>query len=402
MGMIINIDEALRLRSDYNVLGEALNDMLKDKQEAWEAKNPIDLFFVRNTIDGFQETYTSSIGFAHAFKETSDYSIAPIYNTEDGFSATYRTRTFQGGFIITQQVLEDRRYGSAKDTASSFIKRWQGDIVEYAITAISGGFGYEVEWGDGTDTSTLKLTSADTVDGTLDGAKNALFSKEHTIVKRKGMTVDDVNNAKQSNKFYLGVDLAGNDAAKLTKLADGLNQVITAMENYTDDNGKYIAINGEYSIVAANDPTLKAALNTVLSMPMYNDFGQMLGKNPCYERATADYSPYFNHIPQTKDGIGFFIVNKAYNAENHGPEFTERVPLTLNVENKKNPYGISYDARQRFDVNCASWRGVAYVYIGTPTATGNTWDKKDTFTQITPSATVVKEVRVTNADEIGA
>ena len=30
MGMIINIDKALELRTDYNVLGEALNKMLQD------------------------------------------------------------------------------------------------------------------------------------------------------------------------------------------------------------------------------------------------------------------------------------------------------------------------------------------------------------------------------------
>ena len=29
MGMIINIDKALELRTDYNVLREPLNDMLK-------------------------------------------------------------------------------------------------------------------------------------------------------------------------------------------------------------------------------------------------------------------------------------------------------------------------------------------------------------------------------------
>ena len=56
MGMIINIDKALELRTDYNVLREPLNDMLKAQQEAWEKKNPIDLLFVRNSIDRFQQT----------------------------------------------------------------------------------------------------------------------------------------------------------------------------------------------------------------------------------------------------------------------------------------------------------------------------------------------------------
>ena len=65
MGMIINIAEALSNRADYNILREPINDMLKNKQEAWEKKNPIDLIFHRGTINKFQETYTSSICFAY-------------------------------------------------------------------------------------------------------------------------------------------------------------------------------------------------------------------------------------------------------------------------------------------------------------------------------------------------
>ena len=133
MGMIINIDEALELRTDYNVLREPLNKMMTDMQEAWERQNPIDLLFKRSSIGTFQETYTSSIGFDRAFKETSDYAIGPIFNTAEGFSATYRTRTFQGSFIITQQTLEDGKVGQVKDDASAFMKRWHGDIVEYCM-----------------------------------------------------------------------------------------------------------------------------------------------------------------------------------------------------------------------------------------------------------------------------
>lgn len=74
MGLHINIAEALKNRDDYNILREPINDMLKRKQEAWEQKNPIDLLFKRGTLSSFQETYTSSIGFQHAFAETSDYA----------------------------------------------------------------------------------------------------------------------------------------------------------------------------------------------------------------------------------------------------------------------------------------------------------------------------------------
>ena len=266
MGMIINIDEALKLRTDYNVLKEPLHKMLQDRQEAWEKENPIDFLYVRGNISSFQETYTSSIGFDHAFKEVGDYAVGPIFNTAEGFAATYRTRTFQGGFIVTQQALEDRQVGKIRDDANAFMKRWHGDIVEYSMAAIAGGFGVDSYF----EGSRLRLNSADTVDGRIENSvQNPLFSKKHTIVRREGMTDTDINNALQSNLFYADIDLSGDDAGKLTKLADAINQVITIMENYKDDNNKYAGVDGVKDIVTSNDPRIKGAIRTVLDMDMF-------------------------------------------------------------------------------------------------------------------------------------
>lgn len=399
MGMIINIDEALKLRTDYNVLREPLNKMLQDQQEAWEKENPIDLIFNRGSIGTFQETYTSSIGFDHAFSETSDYAVGPIFNTAEGFSATYRTRTFQGGFIITQQTLEDRQLGRAKDDANAFIKRWHGDIVEYAMTAIDAGFGVAREFGSAAEGGKTKLMlhSADTTDGVIDTAtKNPLFCKTHKTVKREGKSA-----ISQSNMFYADINLMSSDAARISKLADVINQVITIMENYKDDNGKYAGVSGEKTIVCANDPHLKAALETALSMDMFKA-GDSMAVNPAFKRATVKPTVYLgdtNCCGKDAKGYskGFFIIDKAYNASNHGPELTERVPLTLDVfDRKESPKGVKYEGRQRFDINVASWRGIAYVYIGTPVEDGTSWNDINKFTKLELAEAVATPVTVVN------
>ena len=397
MGMIINIDEALKQRTHYNVLREPLNRMLQDQQEAWERDNPIDLLFNRNTISGFQETYTSSIGFAHAFAETSDFNVGPIFNTAEGFSATYRTRTFQGGFIITQQTLEDGQLGKARDDAAAFVKRWHGDIVEYAITAISGGFGNKVSWGSDANggKSYLKLESADTVDGDVtSGTKNPLFCKTHNIVKRDDITDAEFQEGKQSNIFRADIQIGGSDPGQIAKLADFINQVITIMENYKDDNGKIAGVLGEKTIVTGNDARLTAAIDAALSMDMLQG-----APNVAYRRAVRKSSPYLNLIPQCKNGKGFFIVDKSYNASNHGPEFTERIPFTLKVNNLTRPDGVAYDGRQRFDINVASWRGIVFCWLGEVSGTTTDWNHSDKFTLIDVIETLVKPVSVVNSEE---
>ena len=224
MGMIINIDEALKQRSAYNVLREPLHAMMQEQQEAWERQNPIDLIFKRGTLSTFQETYTSSIGFAHAFTETSDFAVGPIFNTAEGFAATYRSRTFQGGFIITQQTLEDGQIGRVRDDATAFGRRWRGDIVEYAMKALQGGFGAEVEWtgGDGKK-SKLQLFSADTVDGKINNPnKNPLFFKEHTTVDREDGTavVTQSNMFRAVDSSGATIQIGGSDPGQIAKLAD--------------------------------------------------------------------------------------------------------------------------------------------------------------------------------------
>lgn len=404
MGVIINIDQALELRSDYNILREPLNEMIRNKQEAWEKQNPIDFLFNRSSISTFQQTYTSSIGFDKAFSETGDYAIGHIYNTAEGFSATYRTRTFQGAFIITQQTLEDREVGRAKDDASAFVRRWHGDIVEYCMAAISAGFGKEVEWGDEDNggVSTLLLNSADTVDGKITSAKNPLFTSKHTIIRRKNMTAAQITNAMQSNCFYADIDINGDDPARLSKLADVIYQVKIYMENLKNDNNKYAGVDGAKSFVMANEAHLKAAMDAVLSKMDYRDFGYQQGANPAYQAGTAQTTPYLNDIPQTANGRGFFIVDKTYAAENHGLELTERIPFTLDVLEEKRPKGIIYQGRQRFDVNVADWRSIAYVYLGRPAGASGEWDDINHFTEIVPQATVVKPVTIVGTVETSA
>lgn len=398
MGMIINIDEALKLRTDYNVLKEPLNKMLADLQEAWERQNPIDLLFARNTISSFQETFTSSIGFDRAFTETADYSVGPIFNTAEGFAATYRTRTFQGSFIISQQAMEDRMYGKIKDDANAFVRRWHGDIVEYALKNLEGGFGApgataeKTDWigGDGVP-SHLQMNSADTISGDItDPVKCSLFNKEHKTVKR-GVEepLSQGNMFSTSATDTSAIKFDGSDPLYIAKLADVINQVIVKMENYRDDNGKRAGVLGAKTIVAPNDPHLKAAISAALSMPEMNGLPNM-----AYQRATLETTPYLNDIGPCADGAGFFIVDKAYNAANHGPELTERVAFTLDVTETKRPNGIVYDGRQRFDINCASWRGIAYVRVkDTVAASPKAYAKKENFEVITPLA-VAKPVAV--------
>jgi hypothetical protein len=189
----------------------------------------------------------------------------------------------------------------------------------------------------------------------------------------------------------------GDDPGQIAKLADFINQVITKMENVRDDNGKRAGVLGAKTIVAGNNARLRAAIENALGL---NEVQGIM--NPAYKRATLATTPYLEDIAPTANGVGFFIVDKAYNDANHGLEFTERIPLTMDVIETKRPKGITHDARQRFDVNVATWRGITYCYIGTTSGTEGAWNHANKFEVIDVIDTIVKPVTVVNASEIGA
>jgi hypothetical protein len=207
------------------------------------------------------------------------------------------------------------------------------------------------------------------------------------------MTAQDITNAKQSNLYYLDIDLNGDASNKIPALADAINQVITNMENLKDDNGKITGVTGAKSIVTSNDAHLKAALNTALAMDMFN-FGESKYLNPAFKRAELNTTPYLNAVC---NGKCIFIVDKSYNSANHGLEFTERIPFTLDATETKRPNGIAYDGRQRFDINTATWRGVACIYLGNPATSLPAWAANASmFTKLETGAAIATPVKVVN------
>ena len=260
----------------------------------------------------------------------------------------------------------------------------------YALTAFFGKKIY-----DKVSKTYLKINSADTTDGDpMTETKNPVFTNAHTIVKSEGMSAEEFNAMKQSNKFYINVKLDGSDPLAYAKLANGLHQIKTIMAKYFDDNGKRAGVNGRKKIVATEDAQLMTAIESIMAA---DDFSYAVGKptlNTVKNGFDRYYTPYLDGnidqpIPQFAtgaDGIakGLLILDPAYNKANHGPMMVERVGFSMKAVKTDEPEGIKYLAKQAFDFFCPTWRGIAYVYIGLPNGQSGEWDDKSTFTEIKP------------------
>lgn len=388
-GVIINHDQALKQREDFNLLYEPIEDMVKSLVEAWEKNDPLEPLFVRDSIDRLQKTYSSSIGYDQVMSESANYAVGELSNAQSGFRKTVSTRPFRGSKIIAQEVIDDTPEDIGREL-SKWTKAWMRNRVQYALKSLDAGFGNTVKWGDPNFgvVSPMLLKSADTIDGVVETqVTNPLFINTHTIVKREFEKL----GPRQSNKYVApGIRIGSNDPGQLAKLADVINWVKAEMDLWLDDNGQRVDYSGEKAFVTGYDSRIETAMNIILTEKyvggpdhqnpalnagvhkfhsMYNDIDAL---RPVYGKINANGTVVANENPNDRSGVllgfGMFIVNKTYMSENNGLTFLERLPLTIKGvslgQNDMNPEGVGYKGYCRFDIVNCTWRGIAYIWIG--------------------------------------
>lgn len=396
---IINIDEALKLPQEFNILNNAMDELYAKRQEEFQKSNPLTQIYKTVPLNQFQKSFGSSIGFKQAFERTVDYAAYPGFSSGDGFKATISYKPFNGKVVFTWQTILEGDYQGIKDTLDNFQIAWQRQVVEFGMFALTAFFGTKVY--DKVSKTFIKIDSADTTDGDpMTPTKNPVFSKVHTVVRTEGMTDAEFNALKQCNKFYINVKLDGTDPLAYAKIANGLKQIKVRMAKLLDDNGKRAGVTGRKKLVMTEDAQLNGAVASILAA---DDFSYATGKptlNEVKNGFDVYCTPYLDGnldqpIPQFatgSDGIahGILLLDNEYNNANHGPMMVERVGFSMKAVKTDEPEGIKYLAKQAFDFFCPTWRGVAYIYIGDPADiydeddAKTAWADPDTFDEITP------------------
>jgi len=390
-----NIDKGLELPQKYDILHNALDELYARRQEEFQKSNPLKEIYQVYPLNQFQKSFGSSTGFKKAFERTVDYAAYPGFTNGDGFRATVSYVPFNGKVVFTWQMILEGDPTGIKDTLSDYQIAWQRQIVELGMFALTAMFGKKVV--DPVSKMILNIKSADTTDGDpLTETKNPVFCKEHTIIRAEGMSDQDIVKNYQSNKFYIPVSLDDSDPLAYAKIADGLHQIKVRMAKLKDDNGKFAGVNGAKKLVATEDAHLNQAINSILKADNFSCATGEQKLNPVKEGFSTYFTPYLEGndeqpIPQfatAEDGYahGILMLDEAYNKANHGPMMVERVGFSMKAVKTDEPEGIKYLAKQAFDFACPAWRGIAYIYIGTPAGAAGEWDDVNTFTKIEPVA----------------
>jgi hypothetical protein len=416
MGRIVEMSLALEQSQTYNVLNETLNELIPSTIENFQKDNPLPKLYVEGTLDKYQESFTDSLGFNRVTYESTDLDEAPISNTKDGFTATKSYRLFNGGFKISERLIRENQSGAVRMLTTKHTIAWERDRVKDGVLALSAGFGNILTTPSigGRKGYQFFLNSCDTVDGSTglastNVARNPLFTNAHTVVKTDELSAAQFNASKQSNKFcvgisdlqtpsspdaILGLDIGGSDYGQVAKLGSVINKIVTYMEKLKDDNNELAGVTGAKEIIIANDPNLKDAFETALGEKELRGAGDMSIRNQGYQKASLYYNSYLDASPALGNGIGAFIVDRAYNEANNGLEYTQRFPLRIRTKEHVDPDYLKVIFDEGRDINVATWRGIAYLYLGKGADIPAVLGTYDSFTMIKPISTIVKPVAV--------
>lgn len=182
MAIIFNIDEALSL-SAFNVLQEPIKMMLDNQKEAFEKESLISKVFAMHTLDAYQEEYRTRTSMGN-YEPGYDMEPAKLSDFKEGYSKIWKSTTWRNSFVISKQAVEDNQMMTISTDAMGFVKSYGRTREIFAFGMLAGALTGSYTQGK----FTFDCLGMDTKDGTLEGAKQLFFTKDHLPPVTTGRT----------------------------------------------------------------------------------------------------------------------------------------------------------------------------------------------------------------------
>lgn len=381
-GIIFNIHEAVK-NSAFNVLQEPIQMFMDKQTEAFEKESIIEKIFVKKTTDKFREEYRS-VTAMDGFKPTEDLEVADISDFEESYNKQFLFQTWTNSFVISKQTLEDKRDMDITQMSQMFIKSFGRTREQYAVNFIAAGLG-KVK----TDLKILAQAGkgADTVDGTIEGAKQQYFHNAHKPVGHG----QEGRNFTQSNKFYADIDgLSNANPIALNveeQVLDVLGQVENIMSTYKDDKGNIVPVEVDTIVMGKN-----YRLNDIIMRGLKSKYGAAMagnGVNLQYGKYTVITNPYLSGVDGFEDSDNSLILlSSERNKEGLGLVWFDRKPLEVRSYIEDKTEANVWAGRARWGAGFGDFRAMSYITFGTA--------ERANATEITPIATGVQAVNVVN------
>lgn len=324
--------------SIYGKSQEPIRMMLEQGVEAFEQYSIVDNVFMMDETSNFAEKYTSETALGD-FEAVGEGAAYPRNSFQEGYSKTVEPEEWKNSFEVTQQMIEDSKFGKVKQRANQFTLSFNRGREKFATSILNSGTSTLLNFGK--NGASFDISAAD---------KKALFATDHPSITG--------GTGAQSNYFGNGFSY------------DALSYVEEAMQKFTDDDGNILNVMPDTIIIPANARIKKQVFDVIgadIGAPgtANNSFNMQFG------RWNVIMSPYLGNASGITAGTDtWYLMDSSFNEAYAGLVWLERIPLTIKSYIDENTDNNVFKARARFGAAPNNWRAIAKVDPGLGTVLG--------------------------------
>jgi len=306
--------------------------IIEKESNVWENKKGIlENCFNQEKSNKFAETTLSEGGF-FGFKAIKEGQRAPNLEKTSGFDKTIQHITYAGEFAITEEMIEDAKFGIASDTrraakemTAGYYRLREKAVQQALINAVSASCNFA----DGT----LDLTTGDGL---------SLFNKDHKYKSRSGT---------QTNYFKNGTSTTMTSATVLPLL---LKKLSSKIRNYKDENGDCLGYVADTILLPCNRPELEDNILKVCGSERVTGNGN--------NDVNTQYGNWnvmvLNGWECSSDK--FMVMSSDANRELYANMFYRRVDPTVTAEKDFHTGDYQWKLRARFGIGFNTWKHIAF------------------------------------------
>ena len=295
MGIIFSEGSGLN-DSVFGICQAPIRKLIEDKAEGWEKKSMLAEFFHMDTTTNGLDLI-SGMTAMDGFKPVGENGEYPADSMQEGYRAILEYPEWKDSFAISQMMIEDAKTMDLKRKPAAFMNAYHRTRETFGAALFGGAISGKTKINYGG--MTFDLTGAD-------GSK--LFATNH---KPK------VSGADQSNLF-------SNEFS-----VDALDRAEAAMHQFRGDNGEVLDV-CPVTIAIPNIPELKRAVFAAIGADQDPNSANN-GFNFQFGRWNVKIWNYLNQFVSA--GVKpWMLIDDAYNEENCGAVWNDRVPLTVKSE----------------------------------------------------------------------
>lgn len=296
--------------------------MLEQQEEAFQKMSIIDKVFFKDETKDFANKYTieTSLGNFSPVGENGKY---PESTFQEGYSKVIEPDTWKNQFSVTQEMVEDAKFGKIKSRATAFMLSHNRTRELFAAGIINNG-----------NSTTMNFMGKNFDISGADG--KAMFAVDHPS-KTGGTGV-------QSN-LYNGVFSY-----------DNLSYAEEKMHYLTDDDGNVLTVSPDTIVIPDKAGIKKLVFEAIgaegIPGTANNSYSYQFG------RWNVVISPYLKDYAGTSGGNTWYLLDSAFNDAYQALIWLDRIPLTTKSYIDEGTDANIFAGRSRYSAGINNFRTI--------------------------------------------